>query len=156
MRAIAAWNKLQASAWLDLIAPDAHSLWDVPRQHAGQLSAKFRRDNCDGRARLGEATGWFGALKYRYVGSRPLTEDGYIQSPVTGTMNARLGYRWADGWRLQLDAFNIFNSRSDQITYGYGSLLPTDALYQPCVNGLAPAAVCGVGVSSRSSRRRCA
>lgn len=102
-----------------------------------------------GGLELGEATGWFGALKYRYVGARPLTEDGYIQSPVTGTMNARLGYRWADGWRLQLDAFNIFNSRSDQITYGYGSLLPTDALYQPCVNGLAPAAVCGVGVMDR-------
>ncbi len=25
---------------------------------------------------LGEKTGWFGALRYRYFGPRPLTEDG--------------------------------------------------------------------------------
>ncbi len=26
--------------------------------------------------RIGEATGWFAALRYRYFGPRPLTEDG--------------------------------------------------------------------------------
>ena len=102
-----------------------------------------------GGLELGEATGWFGGLKYRYIGRRPLTEDGYITSPATGTMNARLGYRWADGWRIQFDAFNIFNSRSDMITYGYGSLIPTDPLYAQCVNGIAPDAVCGTGVMGR-------
>ncbi|MDP3553002.1 TonB-dependent receptor [Methylocystis sp.] len=102
-----------------------------------------------GGLEIGEATGWFAGMKYRYFGARPLTPDGYFTSPATGTFNARLGYRWADGWRIQFDAFNIFNSRSDQITYAYGSLLPSDALYQQCVNGLAPGAVCGVGVMDR-------
>jgi outer membrane receptor protein involved in Fe transport len=102
-----------------------------------------------GGLEIGEATGWFAGMKYRYFGARPLTPDGYFTSPATGTFNARLGYRWADGWRIQLDAFNIFNSRSDQITYAYGSLLPSDPLYQQCVNGLAPGAVCGVGVMDR-------
>jgi hypothetical protein len=102
-----------------------------------------------GGLELGEATGWFGALKYRYFGQAPLTEDGYFAAPATGTLNARLGYRWEDGWRLQLDGFNILNSRSNQITYGYGSLLPTDPLYTQCVGGVAPAAVCGVGVMDR-------
>ncbi len=72
---------------------------------------------------LGEKTGWFGGFKYRYVGVRPLTEDGFLKSPAAGTVNARVGYRWDNGWRLQIDAFNIFNSRSDQITYGYRSRL---------------------------------
>ena len=142
-------DQLQAFAWLDLIAPDALPYGTFLGNAPGNYLQNSVAITAMGGLELGEATGWFGALKYRYVGSRPLTEDGYIQSPATGTMNARLGYRWADGWRLQLDAFNIFNSRSDQITYGYGSLLPTDALYQPCVNGLAPAAVCGVGVMDR-------
>ncbi len=43
----------------------------------------------------------------------------------------------------------MLNSRSDQITYGYGSLIPTDALYGACRLAAAPAAVCGVGVMDR-------
>ena len=30
---------------------------------------------------LGEKTGWFSALRWRYISSRPLTEDGVFQSP---------------------------------------------------------------------------
>jgi outer membrane receptor protein involved in Fe transport len=98
---------------------------------------------------VGEATGWFGALKYRYFGPQPLTEDGALKGPATGIVNARLGYRFENGWSVRADAFNIFNSRSDQITYGYGSLLPTDALYGLCRTGVAPGNVCGVGVMDR-------
>ena len=61
-------------------------------------------------------------MQYRYFGARPLTEDGQIKSPALGTVNARLGYRFDNGWKIQLDGFNIFNSRSDEITYAYGSL----------------------------------
>ena len=142
-------DQLQAFAWLDLITPETLPYGTFLGNAPGNYLQNSVAITALGGLELGEATGWFGALKYRYVGSRPLTEDGYIQSPVTGTMNARLGYRWTDGWRLQLDAFNIFNSRSDQITYGYGSLLPTDPLYQQCVNGIAPGAVCAVGVMDR-------
>ena len=28
---------------------------------------------------LGEKTGWFGALRWRYISARPLTEDGVFQ-----------------------------------------------------------------------------
>jgi hypothetical protein len=45
-------------------------------------------------------------------------------------MNARTGYRWKEAWKLQLDVFNMFNSRSQQIAYAYGSHLPTDNLYK--------------------------
>ena len=57
--------------------------------------------------RLGEKTGWFSALRYRYFGPRPLTEDNAFVSPATGLLNGQLGYRFENGWRVQLDAFNI-------------------------------------------------
>jgi len=102
---------------------------------------------------LGEKTGWFGALRYRYFGPRPLTEDGAFVSPATGLLNGQVGYRFDNGWRIQLDGFNLLNSRSDQITYAYGSLLKTDSLYAMCFPAsgapTAPTAVCQTGVMDR-------
>jgi outer membrane receptor protein involved in Fe transport len=102
---------------------------------------------------LGEATGWFGALKFRYLGPRPLTEDGAFVSPSTALLDGRIGYRWANGWRIQLDAFNLTNSHTDQISYAYGSFIKTDSLFAMCFpsRGLptAPAAVCQNGVMDR-------
>ena len=102
---------------------------------------------------LGETTGWFGALKFRYLGPRPLTEDGAFVSPATALLDGRVGYRWPNGWRLQLDAFNLTNSHTDQISYAYGSLIKTDDLFALCFpkSGppTAPAAVCQNGVMDR-------
>jgi outer membrane receptor protein involved in Fe transport len=103
--------------------------------------------------RFGEATGWFSALRYRYFGPRPLTEDNAFVSPATGLLNGRLGYRFDNGWRVQLDAFNLLNSRSDQITYAYGSLLKSDSLFAMCFPSsgapTVPSAVCQTGVMDR-------
>jgi outer membrane receptor protein involved in Fe transport len=103
--------------------------------------------------RLGEKTGWFSALRYRYFGPRPLTEDNAFVSPATGLLNGQLGYRFDNGWRVQLDAFNILNSRSDQITYAYGSLLKSDSLFAMCFPAAgaptAPSSVCQNGVMDR-------
>nr|CAJ01624.1 putative outer membran receptor signal peptide protein [Methylocapsa acidiphila] len=99
---------------------------------------------------IGEKTGWFGGLGYRYFGTRPLTEDNAFRSPATGLLNARVGYNFDNGWRIQLDAFNITNSRSDQITYAYGSLLKTDSLYNACNSSTPPpTSVCQNGVMDR-------
>jgi hypothetical protein len=102
---------------------------------------------------LGEKTGWFSGLRYRYFGPRPLTEDGAFVSPATGLLNGRLGYRFENGWRVQLDGFNLLNSSSDQITYAYGSLLKSDSLFAMCFPAAgvptAPAAVCQTGVMDR-------
>jgi len=102
---------------------------------------------------LGERTGWFSGLRYRYFGSRPLTEDGAFVSPATGLLNGRLGYRFENGWRVQLDGFNLLNSKSDQITYAYGSLIKSDSLFAMCFPAVgaptAPAAVCQTGVMDR-------
>jgi hypothetical protein len=80
---------------------------------------------------IGEKTGWFGGLYYRYFGSRPLTEDGQIRSSAMATVNARLGFRFDNGWKLQIDAFNITNNRSSMIDYGYGAFARQDYLLFP-------------------------
>jgi len=38
---------------------------------------------------LGEKTGWFRGLGYRYFGARPLTEGGAFFSPATGHPSIR-------------------------------------------------------------------
>jgi hypothetical protein len=96
---------------------------------------------------LGEKTGPFAALRWRYLASSPLTEDNAFRSPATSIFNGRIGYRNADGWRIQLDVLNLLNTKANQITYAYGSLLKTDSLYNLCVPAqIAPAAVCQNGV----------
>jgi hypothetical protein len=98
---------------------------------------------------LGEKTGWFGGIRWRYLGSTPLTEDNYFRSTATSIFNGRIGFRDANGWRIQLDVLNLLDTKANQISYGYGSLLKTDSLYNLCVAGTAPAAVCETGVMDR-------
>lgn len=96
---------------------------------------------------LGEKAGWFGGLRWRYLGSVPLTDDNTWRSLPVSVVNGRIGYRTAEGWRIQLDALNLFNAKTNQISYGYGSLLKTDALYALCQSGSPPpTAVCQNGV----------
>ncbi len=96
---------------------------------------------------LGEKAGWFSALRWRYISSRPLTEDGVFQSPPLNLVNAGIGYRFDNGWRIQLDALNLLNSTSDLATYAYGTLLTSDALFAMCYpTPKIPAAVCANGV----------
>ena len=95
---------------------------------------------------LGEATGWFGDLRWRYISSRPLTEDGVFQAPLS-IFNGQIGYRFDNGWRIQLDGLNLLNARTDQAAYAYGSLLKTDSLFAMCFpHPTVPAAVCQNGV----------
>ncbi|MDB5372811.1 MAG: TonB-dependent receptor [Belnapia sp.] len=73
---------------------------------------------------LDEGIGWFGATRLRYFGARPLTEDNSQRTRATALVNARLGYRFANGLRMQLDAFNLFDTKASQIDYFYASRLP--------------------------------
>jgi len=96
---------------------------------------------------LGENTGWFGALRWRYLASSPLTEDNAFRSQATSLFNGRVGYRADNGWRIQLDVLNLLNTKTNQISYAYGSLIKTDSLYNLCYPvQVAPAAVCQNGV----------
>ena len=96
---------------------------------------------------IGEKTGYFGTLRWRYLGASPLTEDNAFRSPATSIVNARIGYRWENGWSVHLDILNLLNTQANQITYAYGSIIKTDSLYNFCfVTQTAPAAVCQNGV----------
>jgi outer membrane receptor protein involved in Fe transport len=96
---------------------------------------------------VGEKTGWFGALRWRYLGVTPLTEDNAFHSPPTSLFNGRIGYRFDNGWRVQLDALNLLNTKTNQITYAYGSLIKTDSLYSACLSAAPPPTpVCQNGV----------
>jgi outer membrane receptor protein involved in Fe transport len=99
---------------------------------------------------LGNPTGWFGTMRWRYLGSTPLTEDNVFRSPPVSIVNARLGYRFDTGWRVQLDVLNLLDSKADQISYAYGSLIRTDSLFALCNSATPPpAAVCQNGVMDR-------
>jgi outer membrane receptor protein involved in Fe transport len=99
---------------------------------------------------IGENTGWFETLRWRYLGASPLTEDNAFRSPPTSIVNGRIGYRFENGWRIQFDALNLLNSKANQITYAYGSLIKSDSLFAMCFPATgaptAPAAVCQNGV----------
>jgi outer membrane receptor protein involved in Fe transport len=77
---------------------------------------------------LGGDTGWFGSLKARYFGPRPLIEDDSVRSRSSLIFNARAGYKFDNGLRVQLDVLNLFNAQTNQIEYYYLSRLPGEPI----------------------------
>ncbi len=81
-----------------------------------------------GAVTFGAESGWFGALKARYFGPRPLIEDDSVRSLSSFIVNARAGYNFDNGLKLQLDILNLFNARTNQIEYYYVSRLPGEPI----------------------------
>jgi len=77
---------------------------------------------------LGGDTGWFGSLKARYFGPRPLIEDDSVRSRSSLIFNARAGYKFDNGLQIQLDVLNLFNAQTNQIEYYYLSRLPGEPI----------------------------
>ncbi|WP_409998783.1 TonB-dependent receptor [Bradyrhizobium sp. SZCCHNS2022] len=144
-------NTDQANAYNDLVLAGATA--EVLRGNApGNYIPNAPSMIASAGITLGEKTGWFGSLRWRYLGSTPLTEDDYFRSTATSVFNGRIGFRDANGWRIQLDVLNLLNTKANQISYGYGSLLPTDQLYKDCYGSAptgVPAQVCQTGVMDR-------
>ncbi len=76
---------------------------------------------------FGEGLGWFGSMRFRYFGPRPLIEDNSVRSKPTALLNGRVGYQFENGISLSLDVLNMTNAKADQITYFYTSRLPGEA-----------------------------
>jgi hypothetical protein len=81
-----------------------------------------------GGVTFGAESGWFGALRARYFGPRPLVEDDSVRSQQSLIFNARAGYKFDNGMRLQLDVLNLFNAQTSQIEYYYLSRLPGETI----------------------------
>ncbi|CAO4163735.1 TonB-dependent receptor [Methylorubrum populi] len=75
---------------------------------------------------FGEPLGWFGSLRLRYFGPRPLIEDNSVRSKVTTLVNGRVGYTFGNGVSLQLEGINLFNVKASQIDYFYESRLANE------------------------------
>jgi outer membrane receptor protein involved in Fe transport len=70
----------------------------------------------------------FGAsLRLEYFGPRVLDQMGEAVSSPTSIVNAQLSLKGRHRSRLNLDIFNLFNARADDVEYSYGSWLPQDA-----------------------------
>jgi outer membrane receptor protein involved in Fe transport len=71
---------------------------------------------------LGKGEGFFGSLRGRFFGPRPLIEDGSVESREAFQVNARIGYR-RKNWEVAVDCLNLFGRNDNDIVYFYESQL---------------------------------
>jgi hypothetical protein len=69
------------------------------------------------------ARGFFGSVRLRYFGPRPLIEDDSVRSQATTLVNGQFGYHLTPRMHLLIDAFNLANSTASDIDYFYASRL---------------------------------
>jgi hypothetical protein len=151
------WTNDYRPVWLDLEADvaDTRARW-LPGGANRQRARKLCAWRCDDRrhdqphARRENRMVWMAHLSL----FRAPAADGRRRLHLSCDWPPQCPHRYKfdNGWTIQLDGFNITNSRSDQITYAYGSLLKTDALCAQCIGPVAnrpPVAVCQNGVMDR-------
>ncbi|MDB6088631.1 MAG: TonB-dependent receptor [Gammaproteobacteria bacterium] len=79
-------------------------------------------------ATVHNARGFFGGVRLRYFGPRPLIEDDSVRSHSTSLVSADAGYDLNDHWRVQAEVFNLLNGKSSAIDYYYASRLAGEPL----------------------------
>ena len=67
---------------------------------------------------------WFGAVEFRDLGAHALTPDNAVRSAGYRELNLDVGYRFSDRLKVQLDVFNVTNSKDDAADYVYTDRLP--------------------------------
>ena len=78
-------------------------------------------------ATVHDLRGFFGAVRLRYFGPRPLIEDDSVRSAETLLLSAQLGYQVNKTWKVVADVFNLLNRQDSAIDYYYPSRLPGEA-----------------------------
>jgi outer membrane receptor protein involved in Fe transport len=68
-------------------------------------------------------SGWFGSLRFRYIGPAALIEDNSVRSDSSTMWNAEFGRRFSNGMGLSLEIVNLTDSDDNDITYFYESRL---------------------------------
>jgi TonB-dependent receptor-like protein len=116
---------------LDWLTIDADYAWSYARFTEFDTAGERIPNAVDRVVSIGmtadHASGWFGGARLRYLGSAPLIEDNSVRSSPTRIVNAEIGYRFAHGISASVTMLNLFNSRSNDITYFYESQLPGEA-----------------------------
>jgi len=77
-------------------------------------------------ASVSDLAGFFGALRLRYFGPRPLVEDGSQNSGETILLSARIGYQLTQVWSVSAEVFNLLDRDDHEIDYYYASRLQTE------------------------------
>lgn len=65
--------------------------------------------------------GFFGSVRLRYFGPRPLIEDNSVRSPETILVNAQMGYQFNRTWTVTVEVLNLLNRKDHDISYFYES-----------------------------------
>lgn len=78
-------------------------------------------------ATVHDLQGFYGSLRLRYFGPRPLIEDNSVRSRETLLLSAQLGYQVNKTWQVVADVFNLLNRGDSAIDYYYASRLPGEA-----------------------------
>jgi outer membrane cobalamin receptor len=79
-----------------------------------------------GGATLFPYQGWFGSLRFRYFGARPLVEDDSVRSNSSTIWNLRAGYQFGKRAQLAVEVINLFDAKVSDIDYFYESQLATE------------------------------
>jgi outer membrane receptor protein involved in Fe transport len=67
---------------------------------------------------------FFGALRARYFGPRPLIEDNSVRSRPATLLGAEMGYRLGESVMLSIEGFNLLDAEASDVDYYYESRLP--------------------------------
>jgi hypothetical protein len=70
---------------------------------------------------------WFGGMRLRHFGPRPLIKDNSQVGSSSTLVNIRAGYRFAKYLQISLDVFNLIGSKPNDIAYFYESRLSGEA-----------------------------
>ena len=66
---------------------------------------------------------WFGSVRMRHFGPRPLIEDNSQVGSSSTLVNLRAGYRFAKYFQVSMDIFNLIGSKSSDTQFFYESQL---------------------------------
>ncbi len=72
---------------------------------------------------LSEWRNWYGSVRVRHFGPRPLIEDDSTRSQSSTLLYAEVGYKLRDSVKVSLQAFNLLNESVSDIDYLYESQL---------------------------------
>jgi hypothetical protein len=78
-------------------------------------------------ATVPEWRAWFGSLRVRHFGPRPLIEDNSVRSKASTTLSAEAGRSIAHLGRLSVEVFNLLDARVSDVDYYYASRLPGES-----------------------------
>ena len=114
--------------WLTL---DADLAWSQGRFSESDSAGNHIPGAVENVASVGVAvqhpTGWFGGARFRHFGAAPLIEDNSVRSDSTTVVNLEIGRRIGERFSVALAAYNIFDSKDNDITYFYESQLSGEA-----------------------------